>query len=208
MDNPPPPAAAWASTADAVEAEALGALTARLTAALALLASSTTCPSLTSATSSDEQQQPGSHAAAADADAWDDVLVRVVVEPAQALNARSSSASSASYAFRVTLCAEPARGLPRQSVASFEAGVFAWGGAVAALASPAPLHQASCFDLSTAMAGERTLRTYSRCALPSPLAQRAQLGGGGGGGGGGGSGGGDGGGGQEKEEGEGEGLIV
>jgi hypothetical protein len=202
MDNPPLPAAAWSSPADAVEAEALGALTARLTAALALLASSSTAvgPSLTSATSSDEQQQPGSHAASA-SDAWDDVLVRVVVEPAQALSARSSS--SASSAFRVTLCAEPARGLPRQSVASFVAGVFAGGGAVAALASPAPPHQASCFDLSTAMAGERTLRTYSWRALPSPLAQRAQLGGGGGGGGGGGSGGG--GGGQEEKEGEGEG---
>ena len=161
--------------ANAVEAEALGAMTARLTAALALLASSspspiTPSPELSSSPNAVAQLAAGSHAAAADAEAWSHVVVRVVAEHVHASSAPFPASTPASSAFRVTLRPEPPRGLPdRLAVASFVAGAFAGG--VAGLPAVTPPHQGSCFELSTAMAGKRTLRTYSWRALPSPIAQ-------------------------------------
>jgi len=80
------------------------------------------------------------------ADAWQDVHVRVTAEPL--------GPPGVPRAFRVSLKAEPGRGLPSEAaVAAFVSSVFSGGGAVACLRSPGPPTQASCFELSTAVAG-------------------------------------------------------
>lgn len=167
--------------AEAIEAEAAGALTSRLAAALALLASSRP----TSSTSQPPPRPPteaafgedpppatseegrGSHPTSEDGDdAWEAVRVCVRVSATSASERLSSSCAS----LRFVLSAEPARSLPdNAAVASFVAGVFAGGGAVAGLPSAAPPRQGSRLVLSTATAGEGVLREYSWRSLPSPL---------------------------------------
>ena len=123
-----------------IEAEALGALVTRFATGLALLSSS---------------RLGGARPSRADDDAWQRVRVRIEACRLRALDPRDPEV------YRVTLSAEPARGLA--DVSFFAAALFARPFGDNGLPP-----QCSQFELATAAGEERNVRVFTWRALPRP----------------------------------------
>ena len=126
-----------------IEAEALGALVTRFATGVALLSSSHL------GDGRDVRE------ASADDDAWQRVRVRIEAYRLRALDPRDPEV------YRVTLTAEPARGLA--DVSSFAAALFA-----RPFGENGPPPQCSQFELATAAGDERDVRVFTWRALPRP----------------------------------------